>query len=90
MLGVVKSWNKGRPTACSIAEAEVVGGRHVERLGVDVDLHGRLDEDMKEDPAQHEAVGTEQWLLSKTTSKTSWNEMQKYSPFSSFVGVLRR
>ena len=81
---------KRLPTACPLGEAEVVGVRRVERLGIDVDLHGRLDEDMKEDPAQHEAVGTEQWLLSKTTSKTSWNEMQKYSPFSSFVGVLRR
>ena len=69
MLGVVKSWNKGPPTACSIGEAEVVGGRHVERLGIDVDLHRRLDKDMKEDPAQHEAVGTEQWFVAEDKVK---------------------
>ena len=43
----------------ALGEAEVVEVRGVERLAIDVVLHGRLDEDFK-DPAQLEAVGAGQ------------------------------
>ena len=29
-------------------------------------------------------------VLQKTTSNTFWKDTQKYSPFSPFVGIIRR
>ena len=40
---------------CPLGEAEVVEVRRVERLEIDGVLHGRLDEDLTEDPAELEA-----------------------------------
>ena len=42
--------------------------RGVERLEIDVELHGRLDEDLK-DPAQLEAVGAGQRVVSEDDVK---------------------
>ena len=39
-----------------LGEPEVVEVRRVERLEIDVELHGRLEEDLKEDPDELEAV----------------------------------
>ena len=51
VLGIVKSSKKRLPTACPLGEAEVVEVRRVERVEVDAELHERLEEDLKEDPA---------------------------------------
>ena len=55
VLGIVKSSKKRLPNACPL-EAEVEEVRRFERLAVDVVLHERLDEDIKEDHAELEAV----------------------------------
>ena len=39
--------------------------RQVERFEIDVVLHGRLDEDLKEDPAELEAVGAERRFVAE-------------------------
>ena len=47
---------KRLPAACPLGEAEVVEVRRVERFEIDVELHGRLVENVQDDPAQLEAV----------------------------------
>ena len=44
----------------ALGEAKVVEVRRVGRLEIDVVLHGRLDEDLKEDPAELEPVDGEE------------------------------
>ena len=48
--------------------APVEAGRRVERLEIDVELHERLDEDLK-DPAQLEAVGAGQRFVAEDDVK---------------------
>ena len=67
--------------------APVNAGRQVERVDLDEEQYERLDEDLKANSDELEAVEQNNGLLPKTTSKTSRKEMQKYVAFSSFVGI---
>ena len=60
--------------------APVEAGRQVERVEIDEERHERRDEDTK-DLAQPERLEKDTGFLPKTTSKTSWKDLQKYSPF---------
>ena len=64
---------KARP----LGEADVVEVHRVERFEIDGVLHGRLDEDLKEDSARLEAVGVGQRFVAEDDVKTSWKDTQK-------------
>ena len=53
--------SKRRQTACPLGE--VVEVRRVDHFEIDGVLHGRLDKNLKEDPAKLEAVGAGQRFL---------------------------
>ena len=77
---------KRLPAACPLGEAEVVEVRRVERFEIDVELHGRLVEDVQDDPAQLEAVGAEQRLVADDDDK----DVRKGYPDVRGCFVLRR
>ena len=60
---------KRLPAACPLGEAEVVEVRRVERFEIDVEQHERLDEDIKEDHVEVDAVGTDQLFVAKDNIK---------------------
>ena len=66
--------------------APVEAGRRVERLGIDVDLHDRLDDILKKTLLNLRRLEQDTGVWPKTTSKTSWNDSQKCSLFL----ILRR
>ena len=89
VLGVVKISKKRLPKACPLGEAEVEEVRQVECFEIDVDLHARLDEDLKEDSAQIEAVGTEHGVVAEDDVKKVQKDTQKYSPVCPSSGSCR-
>ena len=77
VLGIVKSSKKRLTKACPLGEAQVVEVRRVDRFEIDRVLHERLGEDLKEDPAQLEAVGAEERFVAEDDVKTSGKDTQK-------------
>ena len=71
-----------------LGEAEVVEVRRVERLAVDVVLHERLDEDVKEDPAELEVVGAERRFVAEDDVEHVMEGRAEALPLSSFVGIM--
>ena len=61
--------------------------RRVERLEIDEVLHERRDEDLKEGPAQLEAVGAEQRFVAEDDVKDVLEGHAEVLRFSSFVGI---
>ena len=62
--------------------------RQVERFEIDVVLHGRLDEDLKEDPAELEADGAEQRFVAEDDVEHVMEGCAEALPLSSFVGIM--
>ena len=52
----------------AVQGAPVVEVRRAERLGIDVDLHERIDEGLK-DHAQPDVVGARQWFVAEDEVK---------------------
>ena len=60
---------KQQPKACPVGEAEVEEVRRVEPFEIDVELPGRQDEDLKEDPTELEGIGAGQWFVAEDDIK---------------------
>ena len=81
VLGIVKSSKRRLTKACPLGEAQVVEVRRLERFEIDRVLHWRLDEDLKEDLDQLEAVGAEERFVAEDDVKTSWKDSRSSPPF---------